>query len=1185
MATHWIDFDTYSPGAGIPTGWTATSNNGTATWSVVAVGGGIGNVLQGSNTSSSPSTLTYDGANGDSGRGTCEVTAKFRMTTLASAAGYNCGVVGRAQSGSATGYQGLLRQQATGNVVLRRAISTSIATSTNATIATPVVNTFYWMRIQCSGTAVRVRTWIDGSSEPGTWDIDTTDATHSDGPLGVAINHLAGVYQFRYVGIGTNGSAAPITAPGGGATAHHGSATLSPTTSLSPSARAGYKGSSTLSLTSTITVTTAADTIPPPTLDDLLSDPDAEIELIVRGNYLDEDNVQHTEWASQNGWDDEIGGLNGGYIPPLLLSTLRVDYQIDPLESLSSFPGFGNIELANNHLDHVGRYDSWWKYSVDGRDWIIYAVGRLSNGRRVELADVEDTPLYRLKGINIPENGSDSCTIRCRDNHDLNTALQPDTYSPPALYFPGSLTATVDLGNVINITGAQSLSAWVYLEDPASTLQYILFKDSGTTGYYLAVGLVGGGTIESGVEICVRGQSPAITTTAANVLQSHRWHRIDVSIDTTTRRIDIDGTTAITTAGIAGAPLSSTTSLHIGRLLRGRIHRVLYWSTALSNAIMSAEGRLPITGTETDLREAFMFAEGSGTNTYSSKSGSASYGVIGSGVLWDTASWHYESILGQYEPYVLGTVPRVPVTWIDPPKQVGQVNHGRIALLSELQSNHTAVSTANYVVNRTNGIVTVISGALSGSYSATITANNQWNSALYFDGATSRASALATMPAGSKYVGAHFRIDTISGTQRIIVNWPGTGHRLSLHIGGTPGVNVLSAVVVNDAGTAFTASAPIAIVRGVRYSAVGSVNTANLTNGLQLYLNGTLAATTAISGAFTGTQTTMGVGHRTTIPDQWFKGVIDEIIVGNIACTLPMAQDYHTLPVTSGFPGIQYGWHLDDATGSTAAPFAGVINLTLTNLTWTAGRSAAVDLARTILYSYGYVESDLDTETWLTALNNNPSDCGWFVTNGAKGIDILNIILGGLGFIAYKPIGGMIKIKRFEGLSGVADTKLDPGIDLQSQPIEPTAADPAIYLWTIIYATNNNKIDIANVAGGLATTDPARYHYGAVANLSATKSDRSILGRFPGAETRSRITALLNASDADREAVRLLAIHRYGADRKPIPVFLGDAGIEILSELGPLMSEVGLDNGDTIVTGVSIEEGLGVIHIWRPAVE
>ena len=204
--------------------------------------------------------------------------------------------------------------------------------------------------------------------------------------------------------------------------------------------------------------------------------------------------------------------------------------------------------------------------------------------------------------------------------------------------------------------------------------------------------------------------------------------------------------------------------------------------------------------------------------------------------------------------------------------------------------------------------------------------------------------------------------------------------------------------------------------------------------------------------------------------------------------------------------------------------------------------------------------------------------------NGARIGQVLDIILGGLGITIYES-GGLLKLKRFEGQTGTATETLDPDRDIQGQPIESMGSDDGVYQWRVIYYTNNSRQDAANIAGSLASSDPDRYSYGSSDNLSVTKSDYTVLDRFPGSQPRERLTALLNLRDAEEEASRLLALHRDGADRKRVRAFLPAGGIEIFSELGPLMSELDLDTGTSIVYGTEIEEGIGTILIWRKAVE
>jgi len=52
---------------------------------------------------------------------------------------------------------------------------------------------YRWIRAQMIGNHVQIRSWVDGGSEPGTWDIDTTDSSYaSAGRFGMATNAFAG---------------------------------------------------------------------------------------------------------------------------------------------------------------------------------------------------------------------------------------------------------------------------------------------------------------------------------------------------------------------------------------------------------------------------------------------------------------------------------------------------------------------------------------------------------------------------------------------------------------------------------------------------------------------------------------------------------------------------------------------------------------------------------------------------------------------------------------------------------------------------------------------------------------------------------------------------------------------------------------------------------------------------------
>lgn len=931
-----------------------------------------------------------------------------------------------------------------------------------------------------------------------------------------------------------------------------------------------------------------------PGLSDLIADSSSVLELIIGGTYLDENNDPHTEWFSRSGWHDEPDGPVGAYIKPLADFSLSFDYQVDPLDPKTLSEGFrADITLINDSLysDYAGLFDEWWKYSVDRQSWNVYLVGILSDGTRVTLSDVLSTPLHQLFGQLIPEVGSATCIIRTVSRHAaLDTALQPVTYSPPCLFFPATSGGVINLGDNLDIATTQSISVWVYLTNPAqlSAVQYIVHKDGTTTGYYLAVGLVSSGTIEGGVEFTIRGQSPASTVTAAGVIRAFRWHRIDVAVDATTRRIDIDGTTAVTTTGITGTPVVNAVDCKIGLNLGGRLSRLLFYTDSRTNATMSVEGRTPIVGDETNLREAFLFQEGRGGTVSSSKSGSSLVNIsLGSGIVWDTSSWHLESILSQHEPLIIGTVFRTPVTWFDTAKQIGQITRGALALVQEIQSNHNAVSSANYTVNYDNGTFRVTTGNISGlTWSATATANNLWGAALL----STAAVATISSPTPSRSLCIQCRVDSTDAAVRFLIGWqgnPGSVAGAFIVRLMTGAVNRLNILAINDAGTQFNVNYD-SLEQGRSYSIVASMNaTAGTVNGqpantIYLYVDGELAGSVAITGAWTTALSSFGVGIRPiTLTTPWV-GRYDAPAIFNTAISQAQARLLHTLPPTGTETGMVNSWKLDETSGTSAAALVGATALTLTSPTRIPGRSAPADLARFILFSQGYIEADLDTDSWRECLNDLSADCGWFVTNGQKTKDVLNMVLANLGFLLFEEAGKW-KIRRFVGVVGTPDAEIgESALSLLSAPIEPAPADPAIYQWTILFATNNTKVTTASLSVNPAT-DPDRYDYALKESKSAMKLDYAVLDRFPAAEPRTRLTTLLNQKDAEAEAARLLPIHKHGADRKVISVFAHVGSLSVLDELGPLIAETDLAAGDVLVVGISTVDNVGTVAIWRPA--
>jgi hypothetical protein len=555
-----------------------------------------------------------------------------------------------------------------------------------------------------------------------------------------------------------------------------------------------------------------------------------------------------------------------------------------------------------------------------------------------------------------------------------------------------------------------------------------------------------------------------------------------------------------------------------------------------------------------------------------------------------------------HRPYVLGTVPRVPLVGIDPPKQVFEGSYGGHALVAEVQSNHNALG-AIYSTNPTAGTVTITSGALSGTYSATVTANNFWNSALLFP-TSGTGTGVATInrpvsgtPAGSITMGCQVRADFTQNALRYAMGWQTGNSAGSIILRTTTGaVNRLNVFVINDAAAVFQVSIDGFLIERRTTSIACRLNVATQT--LTLFVDGVDRGSVATSGTFATTRPTFGLGCRgDTLTNSWIGRIDDPWVVAR-AMTDAEIMACHLLPFASTITNLTYGWHLDDGSttssmaATTAASALGGTALTLTNVTWTRGRSAAADLARKCYYKSGLTAAALDTTSWAAAITDNPSDCGWFVSAGQSTEEILGIILGGLGFVRYK-VAGIIYLRRFEGVTGVPETSYSAELDLQAAPIEPGASDPPVWEWRVDYNTNNTPMDKATVAAALATSDPDRYEYATMERKTAVRNDYSIKrtaagveGRFPLAVSLSRLTALISERDAYAEATRLLALHRHSSIVQQVPMYLLAGSVLILSEVEVVGVEAGaFEEGDTwVIIGLAIEDDNANVVLWRPSI-
>jgi hypothetical protein len=161
--------------------------------------------------------LRIDAIESDGTRDNVEVVLRVRRETMNTTYRYIMLVRGSTtDEATITGY-GLGYTTTAIRAVTRAGGTWTSTLATTSGLAAIASDEDWWLRFRANGTAIRVRRWKDGDSEPGTWDIDTTDSTYSTAGnvLGLTTTVTA-LMTFSAWGVGTNGDTAPTSAPATG---------------------------------------------------------------------------------------------------------------------------------------------------------------------------------------------------------------------------------------------------------------------------------------------------------------------------------------------------------------------------------------------------------------------------------------------------------------------------------------------------------------------------------------------------------------------------------------------------------------------------------------------------------------------------------------------------------------------------------------------------------------------------------------------------------------------------------------------------------------------------------------------------------------------------------------------------------------------------------------------------------
>ena len=209
MSTYWADFtgpraneDLEEESVGWTGRWHSTSPK---TYFQVLYEQSSKGLLHGLYTISSRFAMSWDEVDSDAERQDIEILVRVQSTVSDSFQAYLIGR-GSGTSTSETAYVGMLNFDSNQLEIFKfdNATYTQIATASMTLNA----DTWYWARLRINGSDLKLRVWADGDSEPGTWDISTTDtAITGDGWAGLGYGE--DYQEWDYISFGTNGDTAP----------------------------------------------------------------------------------------------------------------------------------------------------------------------------------------------------------------------------------------------------------------------------------------------------------------------------------------------------------------------------------------------------------------------------------------------------------------------------------------------------------------------------------------------------------------------------------------------------------------------------------------------------------------------------------------------------------------------------------------------------------------------------------------------------------------------------------------------------------------------------------------------------------------------------------------------------------------------------------------------------------------
>lgn len=196
--------------------------------------------------------LSWNDLDGDADRANTELLYLVYNQDVTSAAGGGGFVRGSGTSTSETGYAVVYENAELGIRKLVSATQSVLATTSGKNLA---VNTWYWIRFRVNGSSLKAKIWAKADSEPGAWDLETTDTDiTAAGKVGVCSFSAGNDPYYEAFAAATNGDTASF---GGSAAALDGAASAQATATGTLTTQIPLTGAAAVVATATGALSTA----------------------------------------------------------------------------------------------------------------------------------------------------------------------------------------------------------------------------------------------------------------------------------------------------------------------------------------------------------------------------------------------------------------------------------------------------------------------------------------------------------------------------------------------------------------------------------------------------------------------------------------------------------------------------------------------------------------------------------------------------------------------------------------------------------------------------------------------------------------------------------------------------------------------------------------------------------------